>query len=241
VITRVTPHGTPTQSLVADEETVSDCSSTAVGTEQGCFNGGIEDDLQQPHPRLPLTRSRVHERTLVSCQGSLRNTGPGDSAKLQDAMQSAESVWIHVELAPTATVTTQQRLTVERAFDEAGLSFEWRTMRGDPTTEDSARMGVSIAQPTLDVVLSTLDAIRSADLVRALLPELAAALTGIRRNAPGLPIGFQALTGSASTRFAFRPTATPESIVEALDRIETVDASTEVAGWDEHTSQWRRL
>jgi hypothetical protein len=64
---------------------------------------------------------------------------------------------VHVELAPSLTVPPGLRRSVERAFREAGLSFEWRVMRGDRTGGDAVQLGVPIAQPTLHVVVSTLE------------------------------------------------------------------------------------
>jgi hypothetical protein len=133
-------------------------------------------------------------------------------------------------------VTPDLRETVAAAFASAGLSFEWRAMRGDPTGIDAP-----IAPARLEVVVSTLDVICPRDLVSSLSAELAGALASVRRDVPALPFGIHSLTGSGSMRFAFRPAATPESVVEGLERIDSADPSTGVVGWDEQGRKWLPL
>jgi hypothetical protein len=87
-----------------------------------------------------------------------------------------------LQVAPTLTVPPEVRETVSRAFADAGVVFDWLPMPGDLTAEDAARK--RIAQPSLDIVLSSETDSDPSDLVGSVRNELASALVRVRSDAP---------------------------------------------------------
>jgi hypothetical protein len=148
-----------------------------------------------------------------------------------------------LQLAPTLTVSLEVRRVVEQAFSDAGAAFEWLPTPGDPTLDDAARWGgiERIAQPSLDVIVSASSDMDHVELVASARKQLAIALGRIRRAVPELPISIRARTPRGECRFPFRPSAFPESIAEALDRIQDADVASGVVGWDEELAQWVRI
>jgi hypothetical protein len=146
----------------------------------------------------------------------------------------------HLQLAPSLTVTPDLKRTVEEAFDDAGVAFEWLAMRGDLTLADAERLGgiERIAQPSLDVLVSAEEVSHPADLVHSVRKQLQVALGRIRQDAHQLPIGVRALTAGRSCRFTFRPSASPESIAEGLEKVSSADDQSGVVGWDDEHTGW---
>jgi hypothetical protein len=149
-----------------------------------------------------------------------------------------------LQLAPTLTVPPEVRETVSRAFEDAGVVFDWLPMPGDFTGRRrcGGQGGIErIAQPSLDVVLSCETDTDPARLVESVHNELASALVRVRSDAPDLPISVRSHTPSGRCWFAFRPSASPEDIADGLTRVREAETSSGVAGWDERARTWVRL
>jgi hypothetical protein len=148
-----------------------------------------------------------------------------------------------LQLAPTLTVLPEVRETVSRAFDDAGVAFDWLPMPGDFTAEDAARRGgiERIAQPSLHIVLSSETDADPSHLVESVHNELASALVRVRSGAADLPISVRSHTSSGRCWFAFGPSASPQDIADGLTHVREAETSSGVAGWDEQARRWVRL
>jgi hypothetical protein len=148
-----------------------------------------------------------------------------------------------LQLAPALTVRSSMREIVSRAFQDAGIAFDWLPMPGDFTAEDAAHWGgiERIAQPYLTVVISSEADTDHSHLVESVREELTSALVRIRSGAPDLPISVRSHTPRGRCSFGFRRSASPANIAEGLERVREAATSSGVVGWDERTRRWVRL
>jgi hypothetical protein len=116
-------------------------------------------------------------------------------------------------------------------------------MPGDPTEDDAARRGGvdRIAAPSLVAVVSVDTPTDHVEVVESAGEQLAAALGRIRREVPELPISIRSRTPTGQCRFAFRPSASADSVAEALDHVRDADLGSGVVGWHEDLVEWVRL
>jgi hypothetical protein len=148
-----------------------------------------------------------------------------------------------LQLAPSATLSPEVRDSVQRAFDEASVAFDWSPAPGDISADDADRFGgiQRIASPSLHVVLRTeigSDAMAAVEVVQS---DLASALSLVRRGLPQLPIRIGVLTPSGTFWFAFQRSASPEDIADGLEHVRQADRSQRVLGWDEQVRRWVAL
>jgi hypothetical protein len=150
--------------------------------------------------------------------------------------------WFTLQLAPTLTVTSEMRHSVVQPFVDRGIAFEWLQMPGDPTSADATRFGdTEIAPPSLAVVVSTESESEPTELIESVSETITATLTHARRNVPGLPISIRSRTPAGGCWFAFKPSASPKSIADAIRCVRDADTGSGVVGWDDELSEWVRL
>jgi hypothetical protein len=156
---------------------------------------------------------------------------------------AAGAVRTELQLAPSLTVADHLRETVAEAFSDAGIEFDSVPLPGDPTAEDTARLGgvERISPPSLQVTLSVDDDWLQIHVIELARERLAPALGRVRGELPELPISVTTRTRSGTCRFAFQPSASPDQIAEGLESVRGADAASGALGWDEKLGRWIRL
>lgn len=143
---------------------------------------------------------------------------------------------VAVQLAPRAHVTDEMQNVIMRAFDGAGLEVtEWLPLAGEAqVSQETPRVG----EPTLLVVVRGSAELSAEDECTSLAPSIALALSRIRTDLPGLPIGVKVLATEGSGWFGFRREDSADVVARGATMLTDRPRTPGAYGWDDARRAW---